>query len=71
MLGTLFGKSDKRLMGVTQGFLFILGKIFRRVDNIEDADRKGNWNRIKDVIRPFVTCKEIGQYPKSEKWMEK
>ena len=62
ILGKFIGRPDKRLVGMIKGFLAILGKIFRGVNDIEDADRKCNWNCIKDVIRPFVTCDATGQY---------
>ncbi len=71
ILGKLIGRPDKRLVGMIYGFLAILGKIFRRVNDVEDADRKCNWNRIKDVIRPFVTCDGTGQYQNQKNgWKE-
>lgn len=71
MLGTVFGRPDERLMGMIYRLLSTLGEIFRRVDDVEDANRKGNWDCIKDVIWPFVTCDEGWSVSKSEKWMEK
>ena len=61
-LGKLVGKPDKRLMRMPYRFLSILRKIFRRVDDVEDADGKGNWNCIEDVIGPFMACDEAGRY---------
>ena len=60
--GKLVGKPGKRLMRMPYRLLSILREIFRRVDDIEDSDGKGNWNCIEDVIGPFVTYIEAGRY---------
>jgi hypothetical protein len=70
ILGELFGALRKGLVRGTDRFLSILGKIIRRVDDVENDDGNGNRHCVQDVVRPFVTCEEerVGQGPNSEGW---